>query len=306
MPKKISSAILCVIAIMVPMFMVSACTQKQHGTAYKVYYANNQGTSLLENVIFIDENDQYVIAQRLLDSMDSESSKECSVIKPVNVNSPTVEFDSIYVNVYFDSSYYDMKPSTEVLYRAAVVKELCQIEGVTYVRFYVDGKDAVYEDGSNIGNMSAEDFIDSSEGAVADVKWVTINLYYANKTGDALIKTKKKICYNKNVSLEKVVVEQIISGPEERGYYQSVPSSTKLLSISVIDRICYVNFSSEFASDMVNAKSNVTLYSLVDSLVGLDGIDGVKILVNGNSNLMYRDVISLDGIFYMNNEIVEK
>ncbi len=58
-----------------------------------------------------------------------------------------------------------------------------------------------------------------------------------------------------------------------------------------------MNFSSEFASDMVNAKSNVTLYSLVDSLVGLDGIDGVKILVNGNSNLMYRDVISLDGIF---------
>ena len=306
MPKKILSAILCVIVIMVSMFMVSACTQKQHGTAYTVYYANNQGTSLLENVIFIDEKDQYVIAQRLLDSMNSESSKECSVIKPVNVNSPTVEFDSIYVNVHFDSSYYDMKPSTEVLYRAAVVKELCQIEGVTYVRFYVDGKDAVYEDGSNIGNMSAEDFIDSSEGAVADVEWVTINLYYANKTGDALIKTKKKICYNKNVSLEKVVVEQIISGPGERGYYQSVPSSTKLLSISVIDRICYVNFSSEFASDMVNARSNVTLYSLVDSLVGLDGIDGVKILVNGNSNLMYRDVISLDGIFYMNNEIVEK
>ena len=53
MHKKISSAILCVIAIMVPMFMVSACIQKQHGTAYKVYYANNQGTSLLENVIFI-------------------------------------------------------------------------------------------------------------------------------------------------------------------------------------------------------------------------------------------------------------
>ena len=44
----------------------------------------------------------------------------------------------------------------------------------------------------------------------------------------------------------------------------------------------------------------------VDSLTGLDGIDGVKILVNGNSNLMYRDVISLDSIFYMNNEIVEK
>lgn len=174
------------------------------------------------------------------------------------------------------------------------------------MRFYVDGKDAVYEDGTNIGNMSSEDFVDSSEGAISDVKWVNINLYYANRSGDALVKTNKKICYNKNVSLEKVVAEQIIDGPDQSGCYQSVPSSTKLLSISVKDKICYINLSSEFASDMVNAKSNVTLYSLVDSLTGLDGIDGVKILVNGNSNLMYRDVISLDSIFYMNNEIVEK
>ena len=260
----------------------------------------------IEDKVNVDENDSHSLAVRLLEIMDTKSGKDNSVIKPSRVNSPDIEFDSIYVNVYFDSTYYDMKPSTEVLYRAAVVKTLSQIDGVTYVRFYVDGKDAVYEDGTNIGNMSSEDFVDSSEGAISDVKWVNINLYYANRSGDALVKTNKKICYNKNVSLEKVVAEQIIDGPDQSGCYQSVPSSTKLLSISVKDKICYINLSSEFASDMVNAKSNVTLYSLVDSLTGLDGIDGVKILVNGNSNLMYRDVISLDSIFYMNNEIVEK
>ena len=32
----------------------------------------------------------------------------------------------------------------------------------------------------------------------------------------------------------------------------------------------------------------------------------VKILVKGNSNLMYRDAISLDTVFYMNNELVKK
>lgn len=305
MTRRISSAIMCMVMITM-MFIVSACSKKPRGTAYTVYYTNSQGTSLIEKRIYIEDSTPDAIASRLLDDMNSEGDKKCSVIKPADVNSPTVEFDSIYVNVNFDSTYYNMKSTTEVLYRAAVVKELCQIEGVTYVKFFVDGKDAVYEDGSSIGNMSAEDFTDSSEGAVADVKWVTINLYYANKAGDALIKTKKKICYNKNISLEKVVVERIINGPEEKGYYQTVPSSTKLLSISVIDKICYVNLSSEFASDMVNAKSNVTLYSLVNSLTGLDGIDGVRILVNGNSKLMYRDVISLDSIFYMNNEIVEK
>lgn len=295
-----------VIIVIAVTFITVSCSSQKKGTAYSVYFLNEDGTSLTEGRVYIESQDAVSVANELLEKMNVAKGRHTSIIKPVSVSQPTVEINGIYAGVYYDSSYYGMKPGTEVLYRAAVVKELSQISDVLYVRFYVDGKDAVYEDGSNIGNMSAEDFIDSSEGAVADVKWVTINLYYANKTGDALIKTKKKICYNKNVSLEKVVVEQIISGPEERGYYQSVPSSTKLLSISVIDRICYVNFSSEFASDMVNAKSNVTLYSLVDSLVGLDGIDGVKILVNGNSNLMYRDVISLDGIFYMNNEIVEK
>ena len=113
------------------------------------------------------------------------------------------------------------------------------------------------------------------------------------------------MCYNKNVSIEKVVVEQLIKGTTESGCYQSVPTSTKLLSISVIDRVCYVNFSQEFAMDMVNAKSNVTIYSVVNSLAGLEGIDGVRIFVNGSSSVMYRDVISLDTVFHMNNDIIE-
>lgn len=304
--KKIIYTLLSLNLIFVFMRTSTACSSETREPEYTVYFTNSQGTALIEDKVNVDENDSHSLAVRLLEIMDTESGKDSSVIKPSRVNSPDIEFDSIYVNVYFDSTYYDMKPSTEVLYRAAVVKTLSQIDGVTYVRFYVDGKDAVYEDGTNIGNMSSEDFVDSSEGAISDVKWVNINLYYANRSGDALVKTNKKICYNKNVSLEKVVAEQIIDGPDQSGCYQSVPTSTKLLSISVKDKICYINLSSEFASDMVNAKSNVTLYSLVDSLTGLDGIDGVKILVNGNSNLMYRDVISLDSIFYMNNEIVEK
>ena len=138
------------------------------------------------------------------------------------------------------------------------------------------------------------------------MKWKTINLYFANKSGDALVKNSQRICYNKNVSVEKVVVEQLIKGTSEAGCYQSIPSSTKLLSISVVDKICYVNFSQEFVNDMVNARSNIAIYSVVNSLAGLDGIDGVKIMVKGNSNLMYRDVISLDTVFYMNNELINK
>ena len=61
-----------------------------------------------------------------------------------------------------------MKPSTGFSVQGCCCKSMSD-RGVTYVRFYVDGEDAICGDGSNIGNMSAKDFVDSSEGAVADV-----------------------------------------------------------------------------------------------------------------------------------------
>ncbi len=176
--KKIIYTLLSLNLIFAFMLTSTACSSETKEAEYTVYFTNSQGTALIEDKVNVDENDSHRLAVRLLEIMDTKSGKDNSVIKPSRVNSPDIEFDSIYVNVYFDSTYYDMKPSTEVLYRAAVVKTLSQIDGVTYVRFYVDGKDAVYEDGTNIGNMSSEDFVDSSEGAISDVKWVNINLYY--------------------------------------------------------------------------------------------------------------------------------
>ncbi len=305
--RNIMMKTISVIMLVVMTLMTAACSSGQKsGTAYSIYYLNEDGSALTESKVYIESSDSQTIAAELLDKMNVASGRHTSIIKPSSVARPSVEFNGIYANVYFDSSYYGMKDNIEVLYRAAVVRELSQISDVVYVRFYVDGKDAVYQDGTNIGNMSAEDFVDTQEGDMADVQWKTINLYFANKSGDALVKNSQRICYNKNVSVEKVVVEQLIKGTSEAGCYQSIPSSTKLLSISVVDRICYVNFSQEFATDMVNAKSNITIYSVVNSLAGLDGIDGVKIMVKGNSNLMYRDVISLDTVFNMNNELVNK
>ena len=120
----------------------------------------------------------------------------------------------------------------------------------------------------------------------------TINLYFANKSGDALVKNSQRICYNKNVSVEKVVVEQLIKGTSEAGCYQSIPSSTKLLSISVVDKICYVNFSQEFVNDMVNARSNIAIYSVVNSLAGLDGIDGVKTVSYTHLDVYKRQTVN--------------
>ena len=158
--KAIMKLTSVIIVIAVTLITVS-CSSQKNGTAYSVYFLNEDGTSLTEGRVYIESQDAVSVANELLEKMNVAKGRHTSIIKPVSVSQPTVEINGIYAGVYYDSSYYGMKPSTEVLYRAAVVKELSQISDVLYVRFYVDGKDAVYEDGTIIGNMSDEDFVDT-------------------------------------------------------------------------------------------------------------------------------------------------
>ena len=109
--KKIIYTLLSLNLIFVFMLTSTACSSETREPEYTVYFTNSQGTALIEDKVNVDENDSHSLAVRLLEIMDTESGKDNSVIKPSRVNSPDIEFDSIYVNVYFDSRYYDMKPS---------------------------------------------------------------------------------------------------------------------------------------------------------------------------------------------------
>ena len=44
-----------------------------------------------------------------------------------------------------------------------------------------------------------------------------------------------------NISLEKLVMEQLIEGPRKSGLLATIPSETKLITITVVDGVCYVN-----------------------------------------------------------------
>ena len=193
-----------------------------------------------------------------------------------------------------------------MLYRAAVVKTLTQLPGVDHVTFYVDGAPATYADGTVIGMMSADDFVEESGRNSADIQSADIKLYFANAKGDKLIPMDMNVTYNKNVPIERVVVEQLINGPGISGYYRTLPANVKLLGISVTDGTCYVNLDSTFVGGMVNAAEMVPVYSIVNSLCDLPQIDRVQILINGESNRMYRESISLETKFTTNEDIVQK
>ncbi|MDO5382028.1 MAG: GerMN domain-containing protein [Eubacteriales bacterium] len=303
MPKKITG----IIMIIVTLLSFCGCNNKESEKKYLIYYTNSSGDKLIERTYTIkDDSDVVSQAEQLLDVMASKSKKSSDVvIKPDYVTVLSVNYDNRTLSINHSSSYKEMNSSQELLYRASVVKCLCQIEGVSYVHFYVDGKEAVYSDGTIIGTMKLSDFVDA-DSSVTDVNWKIVNIYYSNKSGDALIKNREYVAYSKNMPIEKVVIQKILDGPNESGLYRTLPSGTKLMSVSVIDRVCYVNLSEEFVTGLVNVKTTVELYSVVNTLCTLDGIDGVKILINGDASRNLRESESLDRVFNFNSDIVTK
>ena len=69
--------------------------------------------------------------------------------------------------------------------------------------------------------------------------------YFSSKDGTTLVKETRTVHYSTNISLEKLVMEQLIEGPK-KGATATIPSETKIITLSVMDGICYVNLDNNF------------------------------------------------------------
>lgn len=100
--------------------------------------------------------------------------------------------------------------------------------------------------------------------------------------------------------MEKLVVEQLLKGPKDKAHRAAIPKETKLVSISVLDGVCFVNLDEGFMEQNYEVAEPIVIYSLVNSLVELPNVNKVQIAVNGDSDITYRDSYDL-GIMYERN-----
>ena len=107
--------------------------------------------------------------------------------------------------------------------------------------------------------------------------------------------------------MERLVVDELLKGPGTDVAdvaYPTINPNTKVVSVSVRDGICYVNLDDTFLTQIYNVSSEVTIYSIVNSLAELTGVNKVQISVNGESDIMYRENISLSTVFERNLDLV--
>lgn len=272
---------------------------------YLVYYLNSSTTKLIpreyeaENV-----NTQELVEELMEQFLHVPKDLDCQPAMTDKVAYQGSRQEDQVLYLYFDVNYTAMKPEREILCRAALTRMLTQIEGVDYINIYCGDQPLMDRLGNPVGMLAANDFIMNTSNVNAYEK-TELTLYFADEAGESLVEEKREVVHNINTSLEQLVVEQLIAGPGLEGHQATLPSDCKILSLSVKDNVCYINFDSAFLNTTLPVNEYVPIYSIVDSLSQMTTVTKVQIMVNGSQNVMFRDVVSLGTTFERSQEYFE-
>ncbi len=295
--------------------VIAACgkSSEQVGQQLQVFYLNKEETEIIsmpyEAVHTSKEREDLV--RELLNALESQPKEPGlqSAIGGFSVKDCIVRESQVTLNF---SKEYEMQHFTrEVLARAAIVKTLTQLDFVQLVLFQVEGKNLADSLGEEVGVLSSDSFLDNTGQEMKKYEETTINLYFANATGDSLVKVNRKLHYNTNISLEKLVVEQIVAGPlNSKNYvseiYPTVNKETKIIGVSVKDGICYVNLSNHFLTPMESVTPDITLFSLVNSLTELPGIVKVQFAIEGDTKVTFGEKYQFTALFERNLQLTKE
>lgn len=297
--------------IFVSVLILSACQSQQDNDNKEleesetvVYYLNKTETKLESKPIALTGTKR---EEQVMEYMEALSIQPDELaLEPVIPSNITVEKfvfnDSNRLTIYFSSEYGSLTGIQEVLCRASIVKTLCQIEDIEDIEFYVSGQPLKGTNDKVVGAMRDTDFIDDSSA-----ENVVVNIYFANEEGNKMVSSLLKITsYDANISIEKLILNQLIKGPVEEEMKKTLPTGSELLNVRTKDGICYVDFNEKFLEKIEGVKPEVVIYSVVNSLIQLTTISKVQFTINGQSKKIYREDIPFDISFERNLELIEE
>lgn len=148
--------------------------------------------------------------------------------------------------------------------------------------------------------ISACGFINNEEPILPDateeplVK--TVNIYFPDNNVMYMEAEERIIEGRDDIEFVKAIIDEILKGPVSEKLNPAIRGDVKLLAVSIDEKgLCTVNLSEEFETHNTggSAMESMAIYSIVNSLCGLDSIDKVKINIAGNIEAEFG------GHFYM-------
>ena len=266
--------------------VLAACGNEEPASAdiYQIYTLNNTETKVEAHAHRMQAAEEEAMLNELVICLSTQPDKlEYKVPFAMGFEILSMDLSDGTLSIDVDGAYLNLPATTEVLVRAAIVRTLTQIPSVRYVGITVEGNQFFDNAGDVVGLMNADLFIANDGNEINTYELVRVRLYFANLEGDKLIGAYREKYYSTNMPLERFVVEELIAGPSGKveGLYPSINPEVKVIGVTTRDGICYVNLDASFLTVVNNVSTELSIYSIVNSLAELSSVNKVQILING-------------------------
>lgn len=273
---------------------------------YYFYHIDETKTELVKAVYTPSKETTEAMIQDFMKLLnDKEHGDKDISLLPEGVEIVTHSVHDKVLNLDFNKSYLEMDAAREVLARAGVVKTFAQLPDIEYVKFQVDGEPFLDPNKKPMGIMNEESFLESSGEDLNSYQAADIVLYFASEDGERLVKEERKVYFDRNLTLETVVVEQLLKGPRGSGQ-PTISPNAKIVSVTTMDDVCYVNFSKGFLGEQLPLKEEIPIYSIVDSLIDTCHVGKVQLSIDGVTDITYGEQMRLDRSYEKNGELIDK
>ncbi len=182
-----------------------------------------------------------------------------------------------------------------LLAKAAVVQTIFQVKDIKSVNIKITdiGGNVISENHFLRDSFYFYDYVEDET-----LNNIDLTFYYGGEDGETLVSEIRSINAPPNVTLEEAIINELAD-------MGAIPSSTKVNSVSINGDICYLDLSDDFAEDVSGVKSDVVIYSVVNSIAALSNVDKVQILIDGEHVETYRETTYIYEPLEFNNDILD-
>ncbi len=212
------------------------------------------------------------------------------------------------VEINFSNEYNNLSAQERIGIRAAIVYSLTQLDSIDSVEFYIEDVPLTTSTGKVIGPISQANIkLNVLEPNPATTPY-TLPLYFVNAEGK-LVKEERGIRVSDPSSVEKLLIEELIKGPNSEGLSPSLPSDMKVNDATTTNGVCQVDLSFDLKSKFFTSPEvkERMIYAIVNSLTeipklrtDIPKIKKVAFLVDGKSDIEFTKEIDLRDTFERN------
>ena len=301
--------ILCVFLSLVLLLSLCSCGNNNKDLMEyeaELFFAGSGKTQLAsEKVkIYVETLDKIyeAVVNKLL---EGPSSQNLVRIIPEGTKLLSAKLSDDILTLNFSKEIYAEEESENILIRTSIVSTMAVMKEINGVELLVEGKPMKDSDGEEVGILGSEDIVHDTEPETEEKKY--IKLYFSDLKSEKLIAEAREITVSQKETMEMRVLKELVKGPVNPKLMKTIPAETKILSAETKEGICFVNFSQEFRTRHTGGSAGemMTVYSIVNSLTEIDGVEKVQFLIEGQKKDVFIHLI-FNEPFSRDQELIQK